>query len=61
MTGWKTWAAAIGSIASGVGLIIAGLFADPIDGAKIGEGWTLVLAGLAMIGIGHKIEKASKA
>lgn len=60
MTGWKTWTAAIGSIASGIGLIIAGLISDPIDGTKIGEGWTLILAGLALVGIGHKIEKSGK-
>ena len=59
MTGWKTWAAAIGLMLSGLGLALAGVVADPMDFTKIAEGWTLIMAGLAAIGIGHKIEKAT--
>jgi hypothetical protein len=60
MTGWKTWAAGIASMCSGVGLIITGILADPLDANMIAEGWGLVIAGLAIVGIGHKIEKSSK-
>lgn len=60
MGGWKTWVAAIGMILTGLGLIIAGMVSDPIEGDKIKQGLTLLFAGLGMIGLGHKIEKAAK-
>ena len=50
MSGWKTWTAAIGMIAYGVGGAVAGMH-DPAHAIE------LCLAGLATIGIGHKIEK----
>lgn len=50
MTGWKTWLAAIGSILWGVG----GYLLD-IHTIDIMAGF--VTGGLALIGIGHKIEK----
>jgi sulfite exporter TauE/SafE len=59
MTGWKTKAAAAGLILSGLGMIIAGIVAEVTDVTKILEGWTLIMAGLAALGIGHKIEKAA--
>ena len=59
MGGWKTWAAGLGAIFSGLGLI-AKTVATEIDPQKIWEGFQMVLAGLAIIGIGHKIEKAKK-
>jgi hypothetical protein len=58
MTGWKTWAAAIGFIASGVGMIATGLATDPINFELIAAGWAAIMAGLALVGIGHKIEKS---
>lgn len=57
MGGWKTWAAAIGMILAGAGLITTGSLADPVDVDKILEGAQMILAGLALIGIGHKLEK----
>jgi len=57
MTGWKTWVAAIGLIASGVGMIATGFVADPMDFELIVAGWGSIMAGLALVGIGHKIEK----
>ena len=51
MTGWKTWLSGVGAIVYGVILIIGG---------HAEQGVTLILSGLGIIGIGHKIEKASK-
>jgi hypothetical protein len=58
MTGWKTWAAGIGSIVSGVGMIIVAVSSDPINGELITSGIALIIAGLGLLGIGHKIEKS---
>jgi len=57
MSGFKTWIAVIGGIATGIGMIATGLLSDPIDVALIGKGWVAILAALALLGIGHKIEK----
>ena len=51
MSGWKTWLAGVGAIVYGVILIVGG---------HQNEGITLILSGLAALGIGHKIEKAGK-
>jgi hypothetical protein len=51
--------AGIGSILSGVGMILVNVIETPMDVAGIMEGWALILAGLAILGIGHKIEKAA--
>ena len=51
MQGWKTWLSGIGAIVYGVILIIGG---------HAEQGVTLILSGLGIIGIGHKIEKAGK-
>ena len=50
MKGWKTWLAAILMIAWGVGGWVAGIHTPDI---AIG----FVTAGLAAIGIGHKIDR----
>lgn len=57
MGGWKTWVAGIGTICTGLGMIAAGVTAEPMDLDLIVKGVTTVMAGLAIIGIGHKIEK----
>ena len=59
MTGWKTWVAAIGSMASGVAMIAQAFIGDVIQMDKVQEGVLLIIAGLALAGIGHKIEKAA--
>lgn len=51
MRGWKTWCAAISSIGWGVFGYLAG--AHDLDGAV-----AFVTGGFALVGIGHKIEKA---
>ena len=60
MTGWKTKLGGAGMILSGLGMLIGGYVANPINGEMMAEGVTLISAGLAAIGIGHKIEKAKK-
>lgn len=64
MEGWKTKVGAIGSIASGVVLICQALVTiedGQINFDRIQEGVVLIAAGLAVWGIGHKIEKGAKA
>lgn len=51
MTGWKTWLAALASIIYGV----VGVMANLHDAST---GMQFVLQGLALVGLGHKIEKA---
>jgi len=48
MTGWKTWASALGAIALGIYEITEGRVEDGIGHIAVGFG---------LIGIGHKIEK----
>lgn len=57
MKGWKTWLAALGMFATGVGLAVSAILSDPIDGQKLTEGITLMAGALGLVGIGHKIEK----
>lgn len=51
MTGWKTLLSGIGSIVFGIIQIVTG---------NTTEGIQFILAGLAILGIGHKIEKSGK-
>ena len=50
MKGWKTWAAALGALILGI--------VDIVNGA-VETGITKIVGALALIGIGHKIEKSS--
>lgn len=50
MTGWKTWVAAIASMAYGAGGFIGGLHGPDVA-------VSFITGGLALIGIGHKVEK----
>ena len=49
MKGWKTWLAAAGFAAVGVVQILSG---DSVEGIQ------RLLEGLALIGLGHKLDKA---
>lgn len=58
MKGWKTWVAAIGTILTGLGLIAAALTKEGgFSIENLQSGVQTILAGLALIGIGHKLEK----
>lgn len=57
MRGWKTWASGIGSILGGAAIIINGVANGTYD--NMAEGWGMIVLGLGVLGIGHKIEKAS--
>ena len=56
MGGWKTWVGGGGMILAGIGQC-AMAFAGQGD-ADITGGVALISGGLAVIGLGHKIEKA---
>lgn len=54
MSGWKTWVAGVGSILWG----IVGFVAD-VHNIETAAGF--ITGGMAILGIGHKIEKSGKA
>ena len=58
MSGWKTWTAGLASIASGVAMILTSVASDGFSFDALKEGIGLIVAGLGIIGVGHKIEKA---
>jgi hypothetical protein len=60
MTGWKTKLGAAGAILTGLGMVIAGFLANPIDGDMLTRGFTAISGGIIGVGIAHKIEKSSK-
>lgn len=60
MKGWKTWVAAAGVFGTGASMIAAGILSDPLDPDKIWQGALTCSGALAMVGFGHKIEKATK-
>lgn len=53
MTGWKTWLGGIGSIVYGI--VVEGIYNQNYSAAM-----TYILAGISILGIGHKIEKSTK-
>ncbi len=58
MSGWKTKAGGIGMILTGAGSILTALSgADGFSFDSIQGGIALITGGLAVLGIGHKIEK----
>ncbi len=57
MTGWKTKLAGAGVILTGIGVVIAGLLATPIDYSEVAKGVLTAFGGLAAIGLGHKLDK----
>ena len=58
MGGWKTWVAGIGTILTGLGMIAAAATKEGGFSFEAAQGGVqTVLAGLAVIGIGHKIDR----
>jgi hypothetical protein len=60
MGGWKTWTGGIGMILSGAAMIVGGI-GDSLDVDAITKGVALIAAGIAALGVGHKVEKAANA
>jgi sulfite exporter TauE/SafE len=60
MKGWKTWAAAIGMILGGLGQIVGEVSNDSWSFESVQAGYAMIMAGLGLIGIGHKVEKNAK-
>ena len=59
MEGWKTKAAGVASILSGVALIIALITGNAPAETSLAGAIGLITGGLAALGIGHKVEKAA--
>jgi len=59
MKGWKTNTAAIGAILGGLALVAKGVSGDSFDFESIKQGVAAVIAGLALVGVGHKLDKAA--
>ena len=59
MSGWKTWAAGIGMILGGAALIVKQIADGTFSFASMGEGFTMIMGGLGLLGIGHKVEKGA--
>ena len=57
MKGWKTWTAALGLMLAGAGKALQALTAEIPEPGALMEGVQLVLSGLALVGLGHKLEK----
>lgn len=58
MNGWKTYAAGIGTILTGLGMIGAALSKEGgFSFDNLQAGIQTVLAGLAVVGIGHKLDR----
>ena len=60
MGGWKTKLGAAGVICTGVGMVIGGFVAEPMDGQMIGAGLIMIFGALEGVGIAHKIEKTKQ-
>lgn len=58
MSGWKSWAAGLGSIASGVAMILNAVATDGFSFDALKEGVGLIVFGLGVLGVAHKVEKA---
>jgi len=58
MKGWKTLLAGVGTILLGASQIVLA-FAKPEAGTSVEAGMQTMLAGLAVVGIGHKLDKAA--
>ena len=57
LNGYKTYIAAFGAMATGVGMMAAVLTADVVDFMALKDGLLVFLGGLVALGLGHKVEK----
>ena len=57
MKGWKTKASGIAGILGGIVTILNAVTGEAFSLEQIQIGWGMIVAGGAVIGIGHKIEK----
>lgn len=58
MTGWKSKLGGIGAILTGAAMIVSGIL-DNFNLDTITKGALAIAAGFSVIGVAHKIEKAS--
>jgi len=55
LNGKKTYVAGFGSMLTGAGMLVNGFLTQDWD--QINAGWQMLLGGLAVVGIGHKLAK----
>ena len=55
--GSKTYFAGSAAMLTGAGMVLNGFLNQDWD--QINAGWTMFLGGLAVIGVGHKLDKQS--
>lgn len=61
LDGYRTYIAAIASILSGIGMIAKGVTDTPFSWELVNQGWVMVVAGLAVFGLGKKLSKLTDA
>lgn len=60
MQGWKTWAGGLSLILAGIGEILGSVdFETWTFSDRLNAGILMIGNGLALIGIGHKVEKGT--
>jgi len=57
LSGWKTVSSGVAMMITGAGMIVKELVADAPNWDQIQAGWTMVVGGLAVLGLGHKLDK----
>lgn len=57
MTGWKTILGGIGIILGGLAALLTALLSTPFDYHSVLNAVLTVFGGLAVIGLGHKLDK----
>ena len=59
MRGWKTWTGAAVLVLTGVAKVVGAVQNFPdVNGADLKDGLEIVGAAIAIVGIGHKIDKS---
>lgn len=57
LDGYKTFLAGLGMIAAGIGILVKPFSEGMFFGEATMEGYQMVMGGLALWGIGHKLDK----
>jgi hypothetical protein len=61
MGGWKTKLAGVGGILSGLAMVVASIVNSPFDFNNLWQGVLVIVGGLGLLGVGHKLQKLLEA